>query len=712
MSPKNNNKQVSAAVRILQQKRDASARAIHLMVKNDSLITYEKAISDQADKGKFPESTFLERKIMSTKTITKRIALVAAAALALGGVSVVTATSANAATTAVTPAAAASVQTVTAVTGTYEIIRIDADTADKYYTITNTGGTVLYPSAASDTTTAISTSAASTLWYSGATPGAAVFGASKTLSFSATSATAGTQTITVVGDSNTGTQTVVITWGAAPSFSATNSWALMSSDAEDSVNTAAEIQTAAIAAKTGVVDDVVVVTKGVALAGTIYVRALNNVSTGTAIGTGSFTAVVSGSGLVTGRDTNGTTAMNTAGLRAATSYPDSAGYAAFRVYGDNTAGTGTITITYTSAGGTTTALGTKTITFSGSVPATMKTSQSGYVAATAGGVLGTNNSAEIGAGAITASLLDSNGNAVAGKGAAIGSSVTEGWYLTSSNTACITTTLADANVTDGDQTTANGVNNLIGTYNLSVTAAAAAVSGCTADVTANFYIAATKTNVAGTPIKFTVGAARITTLAMTTDAATYTPGQKVTVTLTAKDSLGNKVADGYYGIFYDKAAAALAAGTSVNPFVLSASTTNLPFTITAGAVAADQTYLIQDGVLTSTFYAPYTDGAVSLNATLASSNAGGAPSKIASTLYGSKLTGEITINTDSNGTASLALDAANAATDAANNAYDEAQNATQAASDALAAVTALAAQVKSLIASVKKLTAAVAKLKK
>ena len=96
MSPKDNNKQVSAAVRILHQKRDASARATHLMVKNDSLITYEKAFLGQAVIKKFFIATFLERKIMSTKTITKRIALVAAAALALGGVSVVTATSASA----------------------------------------------------------------------------------------------------------------------------------------------------------------------------------------------------------------------------------------------------------------------------------------------------------------------------------------------------------------------------------------------------------------------------------------------------------------------------------------------------------------------------------------------------------------------------------------------------------------------------------------
>ena len=98
MSPKNNNKQVSAAVRILQQKRDASARATHLMVKNDSLITYEKAFLGQAAVKKFFIATFLERKIMSTKTSVKRIALVAAAALAFAGFSAVPA-SANSTTT-------------------------------------------------------------------------------------------------------------------------------------------------------------------------------------------------------------------------------------------------------------------------------------------------------------------------------------------------------------------------------------------------------------------------------------------------------------------------------------------------------------------------------------------------------------------------------------------------------------------------------------
>ena len=97
MWPKENNKKVSGAIRILQQKRDASARATHLMVKNDPLITYEKAFGSQAAIKKFFIATFLERKIMSTKTITKRIALVAASALALGGFSVISAPQASAA---------------------------------------------------------------------------------------------------------------------------------------------------------------------------------------------------------------------------------------------------------------------------------------------------------------------------------------------------------------------------------------------------------------------------------------------------------------------------------------------------------------------------------------------------------------------------------------------------------------------------------------
>jgi len=130
MSPKDNNKQVSAAVRILQQKRDASARATHLMVKNDSLITYEKAISGQAVIKKFFIATFLERKIMSTKTSFKRIALVAASALAIAGFSAVPANAALSTTVAVVTSSSATVYgTVgTAATATISLATTTAET--------------------------------------------------------------------------------------------------------------------------------------------------------------------------------------------------------------------------------------------------------------------------------------------------------------------------------------------------------------------------------------------------------------------------------------------------------------------------------------------------------------------------------------------------------------------------------------------------------
>ena len=65
-----------------------------LSLKKYPLITYEKALLGQATGGKFPSVTFLERKKMSTKTSFKRIALVAASALAIAGFSAVPAANA------------------------------------------------------------------------------------------------------------------------------------------------------------------------------------------------------------------------------------------------------------------------------------------------------------------------------------------------------------------------------------------------------------------------------------------------------------------------------------------------------------------------------------------------------------------------------------------------------------------------------------------
>jgi len=692
-------KKVSSAIRILQEKRDASARATHLMAKKGPLMTYEKAVFGQAEGEKAFPSTRFERKQM-TKSF-KRVALVAAAALTLGGL---TGVAAHAADATVTPSATPSSTAKSFTVGNYYIIEIAASTSDKYYTITNSGGTVLYPSATPDTSTALSASNSNTeLWYSGATPGAAVFGSSKTLDFSVYSATAGSQTVTVTGDSNTGAQTIAITWGAAPAFSVANSSAFISNVAPGTDDDAAtHIKAGAIAAITANADVNIVHVKTTSRVGFIYLRAMNNVSTGTAIATGSFTATVSGQGLVSGR-TSGTAAMSTTGLRAATSYPDSTGYAAFYVYGDNTTGTGTITVTYTDANAVTTTLATKTVIFSGSKPSSMVVSQTGNVAA-AGAALGTADDG-IGDGAITASLLDSNQNPVIGLDSNYGSKVSEGWYLVSDNTACITETLdgTNASVHDGSVSSADGVSNLFGTYNVQVFAAAAATSGCSANVTLHYYDATNKVDVAGTPIKFTVGGAKIYGATLTTDAASYAPGDKGTATLTLTDSKGNPVADGYYGIFYDLGKLASGAAAGVSPLTPNAAMTKVPFAISPSATAVVQKrYWVQGGVATDTFYAPYADGDVKLTGTLASTNnagtgGGSTAANIAAALFGSSVATSFSVSTGT----SLALEAATAAQDAANSAAEAADNATQAANDALAAVNSLAVQVASLVAGLK-----------
>ena len=114
--------QVSSSIRILGWNRDASARATHL----------------KAADGNVPFAT-IERKSMSTKTSIKRVALVAAAALTIGGFSAVSANAA--APSATTPfyvstadsaglakdgSAAAATESASGVAGAYNYVEITA----------------------------------------------------------------------------------------------------------------------------------------------------------------------------------------------------------------------------------------------------------------------------------------------------------------------------------------------------------------------------------------------------------------------------------------------------------------------------------------------------------------------------------------------------------------------------------------------------------
>jgi hypothetical protein len=675
---------------------------------------------------------------MSTKTTFKRVALVAAVAAALAGVSTVAANAATAATltsgqSGQTPATSTVTGAATATVGTYAVETLTAGT-DSYYSITSSGvGSVLYPtvSATGGTPSTLSANGSAEVWSQGAgSIGTGTFTNSYTLVFSATSAVAGTQSIVAAGSS--GSITYNITWGSAPTYSAANSTAYIKSVTTGTADTTATVDSATAVATS---DASIVVPKGTGQVAAIYLTVKNNVGAGAAITTGSFSATVSGSGLITGNAVNsaagnmGTVANVT---RSATSYPDSNGIAAFYVYGDNTSGTGTITVTYTDKNAVTSAFTTKSVIFSGTTPATLTASQSAYVA-TAGLALGSAD-AGVGDGAITVSALDTNGNPVASL-AGGGSSIAAGFYLVSDNTSCITTTLASGNVHDGGTAVSDGYTNAYGTYNLQVTAASGAVSGCSANVTVHYYVSSTS-DIAATPIKFTVGGTKIASITLTTDATSYTPGQKVLATLTAKDSAGNPVADGSYGVFYDKATniagvatngsatGVLAAGTTVYPIALNAQTTTVPFSITGAASASngtgtisgsDETYSFANGVASAKFYAPYADGTVTLNGTLAATNA--TSSKIATALLGSAIsasftvaTGASTAATDATDAANEATDAANAATDAANAAADAADAATSAAQDASAQAQAALAAVNALSAKITVLAAQIAKI--
>jgi hypothetical protein len=214
MSPKDNNKQVSAAVRILQQKRDASARATHLMVKNDPLITYEKAFLVQAAVKKFFAATFLERKIMSTKTSIKRIALVAAAALAIGGFSAVSANAADNAQIKFNQGdgpAGFELKTGSGVAGPANSVKVQlVPLAGKDQVLTITGGTF----ASADTTTVV-------IATGGATASRAATAAGNAL-ITIPTPTVGTITVSLFNGTNgvfgtTAAETVVITVNATAS---------------------------------------------------------------------------------------------------------------------------------------------------------------------------------------------------------------------------------------------------------------------------------------------------------------------------------------------------------------------------------------------------------------------------------------------------------------------------------------------------------------
>jgi len=366
--------------------------------------------------------------------------------------------------------------------------------------------------------------------------------------------------------------------------------------------------------------------------------------------TKSASVVISGPGLLS---TDRTTSSGAAKALALTS--GSTGN--FYLYGDGTSGVATITVT---VGGTT--LATKSFNFCSTTVASLT---------------GTVNQSQVNVAAVTGFYRDSG--TASGKDIyvsvvakdASGNAIPSLTNLTatSSSTSVLTVGTPVWDSTD-----------LV--YYVPVTGVAAG--------TATVTVKDSTGTVATAALSLNVSKAIIDSWKLAFGSATYNAGDKATLLITAKDSAGSPVADGYYRNALSGA------------FTTSQALQSTLFGDTLHFVG---------GVATAKFYAPYFGGTLNADGYVGSSTTVLSAAMQAIAAAATVQSASTTINAIGGGDAALALDAANAATDAANNAYDEAQNATQAAQDALAAVTALAAQVKSLIASVKSLTALVSKIK-
>jgi len=383
------------------------------------------------------------------------------------------------------------------------------------------------------------------------------------------------------------------------------------------------------------------------------------------------TVTVSGEAYISAESANqsgGTSSTSRGTLKALTMNSDAADDSdgtPLYVWSTGTAGTATVTFTAINSGLT----WSKTFTFYGD-GSKIALGTSIYKIARAGGF--TTSSM------FTVTLKDSADRAVPGKTLSV--EVDNNTILASGS--CVD---AVGLVTDG-------------TYACSVTTAVGSTSGQSGTLTVIYE------NAAGVEYSTTYTVSLgggVSTVTLTTDKASYEPGEKMVVTATAKDASGNPVYDGLAGptLSVNKA---IGGALTMNAYVGGVSTSQTRSSTTALVTTAD------------TLYAPAASGKfrvsglagdaastpISVEATVTDDGA-----TAAAKAAGVAAAAAADAATDA---ANEAIDAANAATDAANLAAEAADAATVAAEEArdaadaaTAAVEELATQVATLMAALK-----------
>ncbi len=620
------NTQVSSVLRIVRGERDALVRTTHFKatVENVSNVT-------------------IERKIMSTKTTFKRVALVAVAAVGLG---LLTAVPSNAAAGTftnggsglgiLTSSTAAQTQ---AIGGNASVVLLlDTPTAgDRITNVSISGvGTVLSTTLAA-ATRLYGTAATSnpTSW----TDSSSAIVASQTDTILVRSDVVGTTTITATPLDASGTSLTPVT--------KTITWTAVAATAV--VNHSTAYINAGVTANAAFADDSTAIsvpsTSSATAVAVINVDQYLTADTTTVVSAANSSAV---SVAITGAGSVGLT-QATAGpsvSTAAGSFTSSqAAGVDYSVFANGVAGVGTIKISVAGV-----VIATKTVTFYGALAS--------YVV--------TPSTTSVGIGESSATLtvtgLDSLGNA-----APVGTV-----YATSGTTANATV-----------PATATVVTTLKGT--VAVTGVAAGTSVITlANAASSATITATNT--------VTVSKTSAKTVTFAFDKASYAPGEKITLTVAAVDSNGAAVADGTRTLLsgvatsnvslqgtYPTAAMALVGGSAT-------------FTLYAPLLAGDVTVSSTEGTGTDNVAAAGTAAAITAGFTVSGGDAAAALDAA------NEATDAANYAADA---ADAATTAAEEATAAANAAGDAATAAQASADAALAAVTDLGLKVTGLISALR-----------
>jgi len=691
-------------VRIHGGECGAVARALHheaqrvaLIQNEQTLICDECVLMRPADLEKSSRSTFLERKQMSTKTSIKRIALVAVSALGFGLLSVAPSQADPGTATAIAIANTTTDDAVALAASKYTSAPILDPLAISAFSVEASSSVVLHLTAIGGTGFTDENDTRVKLRGYGIVVAAhenavTASGAEDPLPAFTAPSVAGTYTLDVetttadpaAFDNNVLTYSVTMTVTAPSAFSPSLSTAFIKSG---NTEVAADAATDAVTASGSA-------TAATANRGSILLTMKNQLGAAMASGNAVTAQITAGPGYLvaltadvpTDDQCSATPTFSTTIGRAISAF-DPGAIANLIICADGTAGVAKISISVTNQLATTT-WASKEFTFYGAVR-TLSVATSNFTIGAAGGdVTGAADESRDAAGEVT--------NA----GALTAGTTTPAFIIAAKDSAGQLATAASVpavissnlNVVSSgscaldDGATVYSSGEGFGLYNCSFTTAATAVSGDKATLTFRINDPLGTAGVDYLTVKadVTIGDVRYTeTLAFNKDS--YTQGEAMVITRTAKDKSGNPVADGSSApaVVFNKAVGGTAPGAGF---------------YVGGVLATSSTK--------PTVFAPTAPGVFEARIT-GYNGSSAATSAIIKTATVGDDSATIAANAASDAAAE-AIDAANAATDAANLAAEAADAATVAAEEArdaadatTAAVEALAAEVATLMAALK-----------